>query len=269
MPVAHPQHKLDRLRTILSDMGSVLVAYSGGIDSTFVLKVAHEQLHEKAVGITAVSPTFPSIELEAATRVAQEIGVRHDIVRTDQLEIAEFAQNDAARCFHCKTDLYQLLNTLRRAHAAACVVDGTNLDDLGDDRPGITAARQWEVRSPLVEAELSKAEIRVLAKGLGLSNWDKPAAACLSSRIPRGITITREKLSRIEAAEAMLHREGFRHYRVRDHGEIARLEVGNDEMPAFLEPERRTRISVELKKLGFSFVVVDLEGYRPGGMSLG
>lgn len=268
MPVALPQHKLNRLRAILSEMGSVLVAYSGGTDSTFVLKVAHEQLHEKAVGVTAVSPTFPSIELEAATRVAQEIGVRHEIVRTDQLEIAEFTRNDAARCFHCKTDLYQLLNTLRPVHATVCVADGTNLDDLGDDRPGIKAARQCGVRSPLVEAELSKAEIRVLAKDLGLSNWDKPAAACLSSRIPRGITITREKLSRIEAAEAVLHREGFRHYRVRDHGETARLEVGNDEMPALLEPERRRRISVELKTLGFGFVVVDLEGYRPGGISL-
>jgi uncharacterized protein len=269
MPLALPQHKLDHLRTILSEMGSVLVAYSGGIDSTFVLKVAHEQLHEKAVGITAVSPTFPSIELEAATRVAREIGARHEIVQTDQLEIAEFAQNDASRCFHCKTDLYQLLNTLRPAHAAACVVDGTNLDDLGDDRPGITAARQWGVRSPLVEADLSKAEIRELARDLGLSNWEKPAAACLSSRIPRGITITRDKLTRIEAAEAVLHREGFRHYRVRDHGDIARLEVGKDEMPALLEPERRARISADLKKLGFSFVVVDLEGYRPGGVSLG
>ncbi len=269
MAVALLQHKLDRLRAILSEMGSVLVAYSGGIDSTFVLKVAHEQLHEKALGITAVSPTFPSMELEAATRVAQEIGARHEIVRTDQLEIAEFARNDAARCFHCKTDLYQLLSTLRPAQTAACVVDGTNLDDLGDDRPGIKAAREWGVRSPLVEAELSKAEIRVLAKDLGLSNWDKPAAACLSSRIPRGITITREKLSRIEAAEAVLHREGFRHYRVRDHGEIARLEVAKPEIARLMESERAAKISTELKALGFRFVVVDLEGYRPGGVSLG
>ena len=268
MSVALLQRKLDRLRGILSEMGSVLVAYSGGIDSTFVLKVAHEQLHDKAVGITAVSPTFPSIELETATRVAQEIGARHEIVRTDQLEIAEFAQNDASRCFHCKTDLYRLLTTLRSSGAAACMVDGTNLDDLGDDRPGIKAAREWGVRSPLVEAELSKTEIRALANELGLSNWDKPAAACLSSRIPRGITITREKLSRIEAAEAVLHREGFRQYRVRDHGEIARLEVAKEELPRLTDPELRARISGELKQLGFRFVAVDLEGYRPGGVSL-
>jgi pyridinium-3,5-biscarboxylic acid mononucleotide sulfurtransferase len=263
------QQKLDRLRSLLSEMGSVLVAYSGGIDSTFVLKVAHEQLRDKALGITAVSPTFPLIELEAAKRVAREIGARHEIVQTDQLEIPEFTKNDAARCFHCKTDLYQLIGTLRQERAAAWMLDGTNLDDLGDDRPGIKAARQWGVRSPLVEAELSKADIRLLAKDLGLSNWDKPAAACLSSRIPRGITITREKLSRVEEAEAMLHREGFRHYRVRDHGEIARIEMAKDELPQLMEPERGHRISLRLKELGFRFVTVDLEGYRPGGVSLG
>lgn len=262
------QNKLARLRALLSDMQSVLVAYSGGIDSTFVLKVAHEQLQEMAVGITAISPTFPSIELEAAERVAREIGVRHEIVRTDQLEIPEFVKNDAARCFHCKTDLYRLMVTLRQERAAAYIVDGTNLDDLGDDRPGITAAREWGVRSPLVEAELSKADIRILAKDLGLSNWDKPAAACLSSRIPRGITITREKLSRLEEAEAVLHREGLRHYRVRDHGEIARIELGQDELLLFMETGRRARVSTSLKKLGFKFVTVDLEGYRPGGVSL-
>jgi uncharacterized protein len=263
------QHKLDRLRTLLSEMQSVLVAYSGGIDSTFVLKVAQEQLRERAVGITAVSPTFPSIELETAKRVAEEIGARHEIVQTDQLEIPEFTKNDAARCFHCKTDLYQLLGTLRQARATACVVDGTNLDDLRDDRPGIKAAREWGVRSPLVEAELSKADIRVLAKELGLSNWDKPAAACLSSRIPRGITITREKLSRLEEAEAVLHHEGLRHYRVRDHGEMARIEVAQGEIEWLMERERRTRITTRLKELGFRFVTVDLEGYRSGGVSLG
>jgi uncharacterized protein len=247
----------------------VLVAYSGGIDSTFVLKVAHEQLHERAAGITAVSPTFPLIELETAKRVAQEIGARHEIVQTDQLEIPEFTKNDATRCFHCKTDLYQLLGALRQARGGACLVDGTNLDDLGDDRPGIKAAREWGVRSPLVEAELSKADIRILAKALGLSNWDKPAAACLSSRIPRGITITREKLSRVEEAEAVLHREGLRHFRVRDHGEIARIEVAKDELLQLMESERRTRVTTRLKELGFRFVAVDLEGYRPGGVSLG
>lgn len=268
MQAALLQYKLDRLRTLLSEMHSVLVAYSGGIDSTFVLKVAHEQLHERAVGITAVSPTFPSIELESAKRVAQEIGARHEIVQTDQLEMPEFTKNDAARCFHCKTDLYQLLGMLRQERAIAYMVDGTNLDDLGEDRPGIKAAREWGVRSPLVEADLSKADIRILAKDLGLSNWDKPAAACLSSRIPRGIIITRGRLGRIEEAETVLHREGLRHYRVRDHDEIARIEVGQDDLLLLMETERRTRVSTRLKALGFRFVTIDLEGYRPGGVSL-
>lgn len=265
-----PLHrKLDRLREILAGMNSVIVAYSGGIDSTFVLKVAHEQLQDRALGVTAVSPTFPSLELEEAQRVAAEIGARHEIVQTDQLKIPEFTRNDAARCFHCKTDLYQLLNSLRTNRGTAHMVDGTNLDDLGDDRPGIRAAREWNVRSPLVEADLSKENIRTLAKELGLSNWDKPAAACLSSRIPRGTFITLERLSRVEEAEAVLHREGLRHYRVRDHGDIARIEAGGDELLRLTEPERRARVSRLLKEIGFRFVTVDLEGYRPGGISLG
>lgn len=262
------QDKLSRLRGILTEMRSVVVAYSGGIDSTFVLKVAHDQLQENAVGITAVSPTFPSIELDAAERVAREIGARFETVQTDQLTIDEFVNNDANRCFHCKTDLYQLLGQVRRSKATAFVVDGTNLDDLGDDRPGIKAAREWGVRSPLVEAELSKGEIRALAKDLGLSNWDKPAAACLSSRIPRGIPITVEKLRWVEEAEAMLQQEGFRHFRVRNHGEIARIEVAKTELPRLVETERSARISAKLKELGFKFVTVDLEGYRPGGISM-
>ena len=262
------QQKLDRLRTILTEMGSVVVAYSGGIDSTFVLKVAHEQLHDKAIGITAVSPTFPSIELETAERVAQEIGAHYETVQTDQLVLDDFVKNDANRCFHCKTDLYQLLGTLRPTKGANYVVDGTNLDDLGDDRPGIKAAREWGVRSPLVEAELSKADIRVLAKELGLSNWDKPAAACLSSRIPRGNLITLENLHRVEEAEDVLHHEGFRHFRVRNHGEIARIEVAKDEIPRLMESDRCAEISARLKALGFKFVTVDLEGYRPGGVTL-
>ena len=263
------QRKLDHLRSLLTDMGSVLVAYSGGIDSTFVLKVAHEQLGERSVGVTAVSPTFPAVELDAAIRVAREIGARHDIVRTDQLEIPEFVRNDATRCFHCKTDLYKLLQTSCQADALAYIVDGTNLDDLGDDRPGIKAAREWKVRSPLLESNLSKADIRVLAKGLGLSNWDKPAAACLSSRIPRGMPITIEKLGRVEAAEAMLQREGFHQFRVRDHGDIARIEVGQDDISVLLDAAKRSTIGARFKELGFKFVTVDLEGYRPGGVSLG
>ncbi len=257
--------KLQRMQHLLEEMGSVLVAYSGGIDSTLVLKVAHDALGHRAVGVTAVSPTFPDIELEVARRVAAQVGARHLIVGTDQLEIPDFVRNDAGRCYHCKTDLYQGLAKLRHELGTDTIVDGTNLDDLGDDRPGLVAAREWGVRSPLVEADLTKDEVRVLAKELGLSNWDKPAAACLSSRIPRGITITREKLSRVERAEALLFQEGLRQVRVRDHGDIARIEIGQDELPVLLDEERRAKVSAKLKELGFRFVTLDLEGYRRGG----
>ena len=260
-----PQNKLLKMQNLLQGMESVLVAFSGGIDSSLVLKIAHDSLGSGAIAVTAVSPTFPEIELKTARRVGQEIGVRHLIIETDQLAIPDFVRNDAGRCYHCKTDLYQALQKLQLELNMGAMVDGTNLDDLGDDRPGIVAAREWGVRSPLVEVELSKAEVRTLAKELGLSNWDKPAAACLSSRIPRGTVITREKLTRVEQAEALLVQEGFRQFRVRDHGEIARIEMEEEELSRWLDPERRTRVSTQLKALGFLFVTLDLEGYRRGG----
>ncbi|MBM4121500.1 MAG: ATP-dependent sacrificial sulfur transferase LarE [Nitrospira sp.] len=257
--------KLNRMQHLLREMESVLVAYSGGIDSTLVLKVAHETLGSKAVGVTAVSPTLPSAELEAARLVAVQIGVRHLILETDQLEISDFVRNDATRCYHCKTDLYQGLAKLRQELTLGAIVDGTNLDDLDDDRPGLLAAREWGVRSPLVEASLSKDEVRALAKELGLSNWDKPAAACLSSRIARGVPITREQLHRVEQAEAVLLQEGFKQVRVRDGNGEARVEVGQDELAALFEPAMQARITNKLRTLGFEAVTLDRRGYRRDG----
>lgn len=266
IPVVTLSDKLQRMQTLLREMNSVVVAFSGGIDSTLVLKVAHDALGTQAIGVTAVSPTFPDIELELSRQVAAEIGARHIMLPTDQLQIEDFVRNDASRCYHCKTDLYQLLGRLQHDLQLGAVVDGTNLDDLGDDRPGLVAARERGVRSPLVEAGLTKAEVRTLAKDFGLSNWDKPAAACLSSRIPHGTTITREKLSRVEQAEATLFREGFRQFRVRDHGDIARLELDDDGLAALQDNARRSGIIQKLKEVGFRFVTVDLEGYQRGSV---
>ncbi len=257
--------KLDRLTEIIRNLDSVLVAFSGGIDSTLVLKVAQDALGDKALAVTAVSPTFPEIELEWTAKLAAEIGARHRIVRTDQLQVPAFVQNDASRCFHCKTDLYQLLGSLQQEFKMRTVVDGTNLDDLGDERPGHAAAREWGVRSPLVEAGLSKMDVRELARELNLSNWDKPAAACLSSRIQRGTTITVEKLSRVERAEAFVSGQGFRQVRVRDSEGTARVEVESAEVPRLLEPALGARITDYLRQLGFASVTLDPAGYRQGG----
>lgn len=259
------QTKYGHLQNVLQDLGSVVVAFSGGVDSTVVLKVAVDILGKSAKAVLAVSPTLPASELEDAHRLCEAIGVQLEVVETDQLKIEAFVQNDATRCFHCKTDLYQLLSSIQRVAGFQAIVDGTNMDDMGEDRPGISAGKQLGVRSPLLEASCDKSDIRQLAQALGLANWNKPAAACLSSRITRGIPITKTLLSRVEQAEAFLLSEGLRQVRVRLHGEMARIEVGPAEITMLIEESRRSRVVAALKGYGFQTVTVDLEGYRPGG----
>ena len=260
------QNKTAMLLDVFQELDGVLVAFSGGVDSTLVLKIASEVLGARTTAVTAASPTLPHEELAAVRQLSEEIGARLIVASTNQLDSEAFVRNDSMRCYHCKNDLYQLLAPIKRDMGIATVVDGAHVDDLGDDRPGLQAAREFGVRSPLIEAGFGKADVRALAKALGLSNWDKPAAACLSSRIPRGTKITEQKLQRVGQAERLLKEEGFRQVRVRDHEGIARIEVDPNELPDFLEPVRRDRITRGLKALGFQFVTLDLEGYRPGGV---
>jgi len=266
--------RLDRLVAILKEMGSVLVCYSGGIDSAFVLAVAHRVLGENCIGMTAVSPSLAPFELEDAVSIARGIGARHELVDSHEIDDEAYAKNDVDRCFHCKSELYRLSAKKQAGWQIAHVVNGTNLDDLGDYRPGLEAAKEAGARSPLVEAQLTKADVRSLAQAIGLGIWDKPAAACLSSRLPYGTRVTRERLAQIGSLEDELHKLGIRQARVRWHASssetvtatkeaaIARIEIGRDEMlKAF---DARDAIVAAGKRLGFAYVTLDLAGYRTG-----
>jgi uncharacterized protein len=260
-----PEEKLEMLKGILSDLGSVLVAYSGGTDSTLLLKVAHDELGEKAVAATAVSASMPGEEAEEAARLARGIGAEHLLLESEELDNPDFRANPPDRCYYCKYLCFQKLLELARDRGLQYVVDGANLGDLGDHRPGMRASRELGVRSPLMEASLDKADIRELSRRLGLSTWDKPAEACLASRIPYGTPITRDKLQQIEDAERFLHSLGVSQVRVRVHGGVARIEVAPENLPLILE--HRSAIARELHRLGFSYVTADLEGYRTGSMN--
>ncbi|MFH1437189.1 MAG: ATP-dependent sacrificial sulfur transferase LarE [Pseudomonadota bacterium] len=259
--------KIKDLTRILRDMGSVLVAFSGGCDSTFLLKAAHDTLGDRAVALTASSPTYPDSELNQAGLLAKEIGARHVTLDSNELEIPQFSDNTPRRCYFCKTELFKLCVKEARKLGLACVADASNTDDLNDYRPGRDAARELGIRSPLIEACLDKSDIREASRKLGLRTWDKPAMACLASRFPYGTEITQEKLDRIARCEQRLGALGFRVFRVRYHDETARIEVGREEMSRFGDEDMRDRIVALFRQEGFVYVTLDLAGYRTGSMN--
>jgi uncharacterized protein len=261
------ERKLLSLRGILSSLESICVAYSGGVDSTFLLRVSMDVLGENVLAVTATSPTYPKRELNEAIESAQKIGVRHLLISSNELDIPGFSQNTTNRCYYCKHDLFRKLRTEAQKCGIKTVADGSNYDDTRDYRPGRKAAKEIGVRSPLCEAELTKNEIRYLSKELGLSTWNKPSLACLSSRIPYNEKITEEKLRQVEEAEGILRNLGFTQVRVRHHNDIARIELVPDEMSSLNVYEMRLSIDSALKSLGFKYVTVDLKGYRTGSMN--
>ena len=260
--------KEQALERTLSSLGSVVVAFSGGVDSAYLACIAQRTLGDHAWAVTAESPSYPEHHRLLAARVAQEARLRHEIIHTFELDRPDYRANPTNRCYFCKTELYSHLTQLAAARDAV-VVDGNNADDRGDYRPGRQAAREFGVRSPLDEVDLAKDEIRELSRRAGLSIWDEPASACLSSRIPYHHEVTDEKLRLIERAEAALQRLGFRVCRVRHHDELARVEIGRDELPAAFEPAMRDAIVRELKAAGYKYVTLDLQGYRTGSLNEG
>ncbi len=261
------ERKWDHLKALLHDMQSAVLAFSGGVDSSLLLRAASEVMGSRLLAVTAVSETYPAGELSAAREFARSLDVRHRVLHTGELDAESFVRNAPDRCYYCKKELFEKLRQIAGSEGISTVIEGSNTDDLRDYRPGRKAAQEFFVRSPLVEAGISKEEVRGLARTLNLSVWDKPSLACLSSRIPFGTRITPEILETIQSAEDQLRVLGFRQVRVRHHGETARIEISRSDFGRLLNDETAKKITSALKGLGYTYVCLDLDGYRTGSMN--
>ncbi len=267
LDTASLNQKQEKLFSILADMGRVMVAYSGGTDSAYLAWAAHRVLSENAIAITADSASIPESHKRDAEAFARECGFRHEYIETHEFDNPDYVKNDPNRCFHCKDELFTGLTALGRERGIQHIVYGVNVDDLGDYRPGQRAAKLHEVEAPLVDAGLTKSEIRELSRLANLSTWDRPASACLSSRIPYGTAVTVENVKTVEVGEESIRALGFRQFRVRFHGELVRLEIAKDELARALTPEMAEAFVEIFKPLGFHYVTIDLEGYRQGSLN--
>lgn len=259
--------KITKLRRILHDMDRVLVAFSGGVDSTLLLKMAQDVLDEKVLAITATSPTYPKREENEARSIAKKLKVKHRCIKTHELDNKQFVRNPSNRCYLCKKELFSQLKLIAQRNGYQHIIEASNSDDESDFRPGLKALKELGIRSPLREAEFTKKEIRQLSKELKLPTFDKPSLACLASRFPYGQEIDQKKLTMVEKAEAHLHTLNFKQCRVRHHDSIARIEVDQEDLERFFDPTVRERINKRFKKLGFTYITLDLEGYRSGSMN--